>query len=80
MLNALIEALTCGLPAVFRKSGGHPELVGGAGFGFDAKEQIPELLEKVARDYDAVRARVTAPCISEIAADYLKIMGAGPAR
>ncbi|MFO7572270.1 MAG: glycosyltransferase family 4 protein, partial [Gaiellaceae bacterium] len=29
--NALLEALACGLPAVFRASGGHPELVGDAG-------------------------------------------------
>src|SRR6266508_4330703 len=26
--NALLEALACGLPAAFRRSGGHPELVG----------------------------------------------------
>src|SRR6266480_7944162 len=33
--NALLEALACGLPAAFRRSGGHPELVGDAGIGFD---------------------------------------------
>src|SRR4029453_5814726 len=31
--NALLEALACGLPAAFRRSGGHPELVRDAGLG-----------------------------------------------
>ena len=33
--NALLEALACGLPAAFLRSGGHPELVGEGGIGFD---------------------------------------------
>jgi hypothetical protein len=32
--NALLEALACGLPAAFLRSGGHPELVGEGGIGF----------------------------------------------
>ena len=34
--NALVEALACGLPAVFAASGGHRELVGEAGLPFSA--------------------------------------------
>ena len=33
--NALLEALACGLPAAYLRSGGHPELVGEGGIGFD---------------------------------------------
>ena len=32
--NALLEALACGLPAAYRDSGGHPELVGEGGLPF----------------------------------------------
>ena len=38
--NALLEALASGLPAVFRASGGHPELVGDAGVAFDEPEEV----------------------------------------
>ena len=38
--NALLEALACGLPAVFRRSGGHPELVGEARARFDEPEEL----------------------------------------
>ena len=44
--NALLEGLACGLPALYRKSGGHPEIVKEAGLGFDAAEEIPALFGK----------------------------------
>ena len=49
--NALIEALACGLPAIYLKSGGHPEIVGEAGFGFSVKEDILGLLDRLVREY-----------------------------
>ena len=39
--NALLEALACGLPAAFRRSGGHPELVGDAGMA-STRRRAPE--------------------------------------
>jgi len=44
--NALVEALSCGLPAIYADSGGHPELVGDAGFAFSHPEEIPPLLDR----------------------------------
>jgi len=73
--NALVEALTCGLPAVFRKSGGHPELVRGGGYGFDQPEEIPELLERAGRNYRDLRTRVTPPTMAAAADAYLNVMG-----
>lgn len=47
----MIEALSCGLPAVALNDGGHPELVQKAGELFSGKEDVIEKIEKVAQDY-----------------------------
>ena len=73
--NALVEALSCGLPAVYRRSGGHPELVKDGGVAFDRTEDIPTCLDALSSDYAAIRARVAAPAMSEVAAAYLSVMG-----
>ena len=77
--NALIEALTCGLPAIFRRSGGHPELVNDGGLGFDRDEEIPGLLEELHARYAEFRARMHRPRLADVAAQYLRVMGLEPA-
>lgn len=72
--NSLIEALTCGLPAVYLKSGGHPEIVQQAGTGFDSVEEIPGLLEQVAGQYDAFQSRISLPSIQEVSKRYLEVL------
>ncbi|MBL8101921.1 MAG: glycosyltransferase family 4 protein [Anaerolineales bacterium] len=72
--NSLIEALTCGMPAVYLKSGGHPEIVGGAGAEFDEAEEIPELLEQVIGQYEAFQSRISIPSIQDISEQYLKVL------
>lgn len=72
--NSLIEALTCGMPAVYLKSGGHPEIVGGAGAGFDSAEELPGLLEQVAGAYEAFQSRISVPSIREVSEGYLKVL------
>lgn len=72
--NALLEALACGLPAVFRRSGGHPELVGDAGFGFDEPHGALEALERLAADLPARRAAITVPVLAEVADRYLEVL------
>ncbi len=47
--NALVEALSCGLPAIYLDSGGSGEAVQDAGFGFNDREEIPALLERLRR-------------------------------
>ena len=53
--NSLVEALACGLPAVFYDDGGHPELVGYGGLGFRNKESIPTYLIKLLGTMDLSR-------------------------
>jgi glycosyltransferase involved in cell wall biosynthesis len=72
--NALLEALACGLPAIYARSGGHPELVGEGGYGFDHREEIPNLLEDLLGNYRQVRESITVPHLTEVATAYLKAM------
>lgn len=73
--NSLIEALTCGLPAVYLQSGGHPEIVNQAGAGFEAAEQIPELLGQLVEDYGLIQSRISAPSIERVSEMYLHVLG-----
>lgn len=72
--NSLIEALTCGLPALYLMSGGHPEIVGEAGLGFDAPEQIPVLLDRLVENYEEYKTKIAVPSLSDICTEYLKIL------
>ena len=73
--NALIEALSCGLPALYLRSGGHPEIVGEAGLGFDSPEEAPLLLERLASDYLSFQDQIHVPGIHDVAAAYLEALG-----
>jgi glycosyltransferase involved in cell wall biosynthesis len=73
--NALLEALACGLPAVFRESGGHPELVGEGGLGFSEDEELPEVLDRLVSEIEERRAAISVPAISDVADRYLEVLG-----
>ncbi len=72
--NSLIEALACGLPAIYLQSGGHPEIVNQAGAGFEAAEQIPELLDKVVKGYESLQARISTFSIESACEKYLEAL------
>jgi glycosyltransferase involved in cell wall biosynthesis len=72
--NALIEALACGLPVAFLRSGGHPELVGEAGIGFDDPEELPSVLSRLADELDQRRAAIRIPSLSDVADRYLEVL------
>jgi glycosyltransferase involved in cell wall biosynthesis len=69
--NALLEGLACGLPAAFRRSGGHPELVGDGGIGFDEAEELPDVLARLRGELDERRARIRVPSLADVADRYL---------
>jgi glycosyltransferase involved in cell wall biosynthesis len=73
--NALVEALACGLPAVFRESGGHPELVGEGGLPFREDEQLPNVLDRLVEELDERRAAIATPDIADVADRYLRVLG-----
>jgi glycosyltransferase involved in cell wall biosynthesis len=74
--NALLEALACGLPTVFRASGGHPELVGDAGLPFSEPEELPEAITRLVSELDERRAAISVPSLTDIADRYLDVLGA----
>lgn len=72
--NSLIEALACGLPVVYLKSGGHPELVKDAGIGFASNEEALQAIENVIGEYSTFQSRIDILSIHEVASRYLKVM------
>lgn len=73
--NALLEALACGLPAAYRESGGHPELVGDAGVPFREDAEAGEALERLAGELEERRASISTRPISWVADRYLEVLG-----
>ena len=73
--NALVEALSCGLPAIYLDSGGSSEAVKDAGFGYREREEIPVLLERLVDEYEDRQARIDLPSLEEIADRYLDALG-----
>jgi glycosyltransferase involved in cell wall biosynthesis len=69
--NALLEGLACGLPAAFLRSGGHPELVGEGGIGFDEPDELPSVLARLRDELSERRARIRVPSLSDVADRYL---------
>jgi glycosyltransferase involved in cell wall biosynthesis len=69
--NSLLEALACGLPAVARRSGGNPELVGAGGVLFDSPDEVLTCIQKVAANYRDFVQAVAVLSIDEIAGKYI---------
>jgi glycosyltransferase involved in cell wall biosynthesis len=72
--NGLLEALACGLPAAFLRSGGHPELVGEAGIGFDDAEEVPAVLSRLVEEHEQRRANIRVPALRDVADRYLEVL------
>ena len=73
--NALLEALACGLPALFRRSGGHPELVGDGGVGFDGPEDAPRRARPPRRGARrAPRGDRRPVALGDVADRYLEVL------
>jgi glycosyltransferase involved in cell wall biosynthesis len=72
--NALLEALACGLPALYRRSGGHPELVGEGGVGFDGQEDAAVALDRLAAELGDRRSAIVVPDLGEVADAYLEVL------
>jgi len=71
--NAVIEAMSCGLPCIYHDSSGHPELVGFGGIPFLKAEEIPDKINSVCDNYESFRRLICAPSISDIAKRYLDV-------
>ena len=72
--NAVLEALACGVPVAYRRSGGHPELVGEGGLPFDECDELPAVLERLSSEIEQRRAAIRVPSLSETADRYLEVL------
>ena len=72
--NALLEALACGLPTIFANDGGHPELVGTGGLGFEQPEEIPALLQTLIEHYDSFQRLIVVEPLDKIADKYEEVL------
>lgn len=72
--NALIEALTCGLPAVFHNSGGHPELVKNAGERFETPSDLLSAIDRVSKNIPKYKDFIKPPSITEVARQYADLI------
>lgn len=72
--NALLEALASGLPAVYRASGGHPELVGDAGVPFAEPDEVPAALDRLVGELDARRTAIRVTPLADVVDRYLEVL------
>jgi glycosyltransferase involved in cell wall biosynthesis len=68
--NSLIEALSCGLPAVALNDGGHPELVQKGGELFNSKDDVIEKIEKVVQNYNYYQSQIPEFSIQKVTHSY----------
>jgi len=73
--NAIIEALSCGLPVVYASSGGSAEIVRDGGVGFTDREEVPDLLDRLVAEFETCQSRIAPPRLDEVATQYLAAMG-----
>ncbi len=73
--NALLEALACGLPALYRDDGGNGELVSFGGLPFEGKHDVLVQLDRVAAQYDSFQRLIHVNNIEEIARKYIVLAG-----
>jgi len=71
--NALIEALSCGLPSLYYEDGGHPELVSAGGLPFRTEDELLEQLENMVDNYEMFQSLITVSRLNEVASKYLSI-------
>ncbi|MCI5222496.1 MAG: glycosyltransferase [Candidatus Electrothrix sp. AR4] len=71
--NALLEALACGLPALYRNDGGNPELVSFGGLPFNGEEDVLSKLDRLAKNVISFQRVIQLRSIEDIAARYIAL-------
>jgi glycosyltransferase involved in cell wall biosynthesis len=78
--NSVSEALTCGLPVIYLDSGGTREIVGMGGCGYEEREEIPSLIDRIGAHHEAYMRSIAVPTMDEIVDGYLRILAAAERR
>ena len=70
--NSLIEALSCGLPALALNSGGHSELVKSGGLLFFENKEIINKLGKICDNYSEYKRNIRVDSIDAVSKKYIE--------
>lgn len=70
--NALLEAITTGLPSLYADTGGSSEFAGPSSRPFRRAEEVPSILEEVREHYELYRGSYRAKAIGEVVEQYLR--------
>ena len=68
--NSLIEALTCGLPAVVRNCSSNPEVISDNGLIFEGKDDVLTKIKAVADNLDYYSKKLNIHGIKEVTENY----------
>jgi glycosyltransferase involved in cell wall biosynthesis len=71
--NAILEALACGLPVLYRNDGGSPELVRFGGLPFQGRDDVLSQLDRIVEFYESFQSVIFIKPIKEIASAYLEL-------
>ena len=74
--NALLEALACGLPALYLDSGSNGEVVGAGGLPFRDAPEAAERLDELVDRWAELQAAIRVPSLEETADRYLEVLRA----
>jgi len=70
--NALLEALSCGLPAAYIRSGSHAESVKEAGLGFGSAREAAEALLAMRENFQKFQSHINIMSLNEVTTQYLR--------
>jgi len=71
--NALLEALSCGLPVLYFDDGANGELTQFGGLPFKTKEEAVSQLDRLIQNYEMFRECIHVQSIDEIARKYIEL-------
>lgn len=71
--NALIEALSCGLPCLAFNSSSNPEIIKGGGELFDNEEELLEKIEKMSANYSKYQENLPIFSLDKAASMYYEL-------
>ena len=69
--NSVVEALSCGLPAVALHDGGHPELIDRGGKTFKGTHDVLEIIDRVAQNLATYKQQLPHFDIQQTAKSYI---------
>ncbi|KLN58948.1 hypothetical protein WH96_20195 [Kiloniella spongiae] len=70
--NAALEALHCGLPVIAPNDSSHPEFMPSGELLFNAKEDIPKILESLSDNLEKYKKDIVVASIDDIARQYIE--------